>query len=136
MNSIKCKNCGLKNFASENECKRCGSPFVSTKKRREKRPRSFSVWSFLLIAGALGLIYYFYSGVQATIDDVDSKESKRIASQPAERPVTPGLSRSQYDKQRSGHYGDAVKTSSSLKAHDERNKATEKMVQQLSNSAK
>ncbi|HVF30250.1 MAG TPA: hypothetical protein VNA22_04735 [Pyrinomonadaceae bacterium] len=135
MKSYKCKNCGLNYFPSDVECRRCGNSFVDAKKKKEKQPRSFSVLSLLMIAGVLGLVYYFYNGVQATTKQVNANEAQRMASQPAERPAQPGLSRTKYDQQRSGHYGDAVKTSPSIKAHEQRSKDTEKAIQQISNSS-
>ena len=134
MNSIKCKNCGLKNFSSDVECRRCGHPFMEVKKKKVRRPSRFSVWSFLPIVVALGFVYYFYSGVQGTMEEINANEAQRIATQPAERPSSPGLSRTKYDQQRSGHYGEAVKNSQSLKAHEQRTKDTEKAIQQISNS--
>lgn len=134
MNSIKCNNCGLKNFASDIECRRCGFSFVQAAlKKRQRPPRRFSIWSLLMIAGVLGVVYYFYSGVQTSVDEITASEAKRVASQPAAQP-TQGLSRTQHDQQRAGHYGDAVKNSQSLNAHQKRVEETEKTVQQLSNS--
>ncbi|HEX6125608.1 MAG TPA: hypothetical protein VFZ23_09585 [Pyrinomonadaceae bacterium] len=136
MKSIKCKSCGLTNFPSDTECRRCGYSFVpsSANKRNDKRPRSFSIWSLVMVAIVVGIAYYLYTGVQRSVDEINANEAKRVASQPEERPATPGLSRSEYDRQRSGHYGDAVKNSSSLKAHEQRTRETEKTIQQISNS--
>ena len=135
MNSIKCKSCGLKNFSSDVECRRCGHSFViEQKKKAQRSPRGFSVWSLLMIAFVLGLVYYFYNGVQGTMEEINANEVQRIASQPKERPATPGLSRSEYDRQRAGSYGDAVKNSPSLGAHNQHIKETEKAMQQVSNS--
>jgi|SRR5687768_11049441 len=136
MNSIKCKNCGLNNFASETECGRCGYSFVrsASEKKRDKTPRSFSLMTPLMIALAAGAVYYFYTGVQSSVDEVNANEAKRAASQPAERPATPGLSRTQYDQQRSGHYGNAVANSASLQAHQKHIDETQKIMQQVSNS--
>lgn len=134
MNSIKCKNCGLKNFPTDVECRRCGQPCVEKKKKEHRRPSRFSIWSVLMIAFVLGLVYYFYNGVRGTMEEINANEAERIASQPKERPATPGLSRSQYDRQRAGSYGDAVKNSPSLGAHNEHIKETEKAMQQVSNS--
>jgi ribosomal protein L37E len=135
MNSIKCKSCGLKNFPSDFECRRCGHSFVVEQKKSAQRPpRRFSVFSLLVIVFVLGLVYYFYNGVQGTMGEINSNEAKRVQSQPKERPATPGLSRSEYDRQRSGHYGDAVKNSPSLEAHKAHIKETEKAMQQVSNS--
>ncbi len=136
MNSIKCKSCGLKNFSSDVECRRCGHSFVIDQKKKAQRPpRRFSIWSVLMIAFVLGLVYYFYDGVQGTMEGINANDAKRVQSQPKERPATPGLSRSEHDRGRSGHYGDAVKDSQSLKAHDQRSKDTEKAIQQISNSS-
>jgi hypothetical protein len=81
-----------------------------------------------------GLAYYFYSGTQSSIQKVNADDVKRAASQPAERPVTPGLSRTQYDQQKAGTYGDAVKNSSSLSAHQQHINDSQKMMQQISNN--
>ena len=136
MNSVKCQSCGLTNFSSEVECRRCGFQFGGSKKTKtEKPPRSFSYSTLVLVAAVAGLAYYFFGGVTESVDEVNAKEAKRVASQPDERPATPGLSRTEYDRQRSGHYGDAVKNSPSLNAHQQRVKDTEKAVQQISNSS-
>lgn len=136
MNSIKCNNCGLKNFSSDCECRRCGQSFVvEQKKKAQRSPRRFSIWSVLMIAFVLGLVYYFYDGVRGTMEEINKNDVKRVKSQPKERPATPGLSRSEYDRQRAGHYGDAVKNSQSLEAHNQHIKETEKAMQQVSNSS-
>ena len=87
-----------------------------------------------MIAAVLAVVYYFYSGVQTSVDQISADESKRVASQPAPKPEQQGLSRTQYDQQRAGTYADAVRNSSSLNAHQQRVQDTEKAVQQLSNS--
>ena len=100
MNSVKCQNCGLTNFSSEIECRRCGFQFHGPKKSKaEKPPRSFSFSTLVLVAGAAGLAYYFFGGVSKSVDEVNAEEAKRVTSQPVERPATPGLSRTQYDRQ-------------------------------------
>lgn len=135
MNSIKCKSCGLKNFASEADCVRCGFSFLkSSKAKTEKSPRSFSFGTLLFIAIVGAIAYYVYSGTQTSVERINANEAKRVASQPAERPVPPGLSRSEYDRKKSMTYGEAVKNSSSLNAHQQHINETEKTMQQISNS--
>src|SRR5215203_2553172 len=98
MNSIKCKNCGLSNFPMDVECRRCGYSFLKTPKtKKEKTPSRFSLSSLLMIAVVVGLVYYFYSGTQDSVAKVKAEDEKRVASQPAEKHVTPGLSRTQQD---------------------------------------
>ena len=87
-----------------------------------------------MIALVVGVVYYFYNGVQTSMDEIQASEMKRVASQPSPQ-ASPGLSRTQYDQQRTGHYGDAVKNSDSLKAHQKRVEDTEKAVQQISNTS-
>ena len=87
-----------------------------------------------MIGLVLGLVYYFYSGVEGTMEEIEASEAKRIQSQAKQRPAA-GLSRSEQDRQRSGHYGDAVKNSPSLGAHNQHIKDTEKAMQQVSNSS-
>jgi uncharacterized protein HemX len=136
MNSIKCQSCGLTNFSSQIECRRCGYGFTSvgSKKAVGKRPRSFSLSSLLLLAAAGGLVYYVFKGTEQSMDEINANEAKRVAAQPAERPAA-GLSRTQYDQQRAGHYGNAVANSPSLGAHQKHIDETQKAMQQVSNSS-
>ena len=134
MNSIKCKSCGLTNFPTDTECRRCGNSFLKSQKaKKEKTPTRFSVWSLLLIALFAALGYYVYTGTLTSMDKVNTTEAKRAASQPAERPMAPGLSRSEYDRQKSQTYGDAVRGSQSLSDHNKHIQQTEKTMQQISN---
>ena len=131
MNSIKCKNCGLNNFSVESECRRCGQSFTQPRRKKAgKRPRRFGITSLLMIAAVLGVVYYFYTGVQSSMAEIDAAEAKRVASQPELKPEQKGLSRSQSDQQRSGAYGNAVKNSPSLNAHQKHIQETEKAMEQ------
>src|SRR4030095_8964577 len=134
MNSIKCKNCGLTNFPNDPECRRCGNSFLkSPKAKKEKTPTRFSVWTLLLLAFFTALAYYVYTGTLQSMEQVNTNEAKRTASQPAERPVAPGLSRSEYDKQKTQTYAGAVRDSQSLADHNKHIQETEKVMQQISN---
>ena len=133
MSSIRCKNCGLTNFAHEDTCRRCRSSLVrQTNKSKQKRPRRFSIWSFVIIAVVAGFAYYAYYGVQKSADEVYANEMKRIEQQKTDK--TAGLSRSEYEKQRTGTYGSAIQNSNSLAAHTQHVKDTEKLMQTASNS--
>lgn len=135
MNSVKCNNCGLKNFSSEVECRRCGQSFLKTAKAKaEKSPRSFSFGKWIMIALLAGVAYYIYNGTRSSVEQVNANDAKRVESQPVQQPATQGLSRSEYDKQRSMTYGQAVKNSSSLSAHQDRIDQTAKAMQQISNT--
>lgn len=134
MNSIKCKNCGLSNFSSDVECRRCGFSFTKPGKTKgEKSPGGFSLWSLLLLALLGGVAYYVYTGTQTSVKEVNANESKRVASQPSERPAAAGLSRTEYDRQKSQTYGEAVRGSQSLADHNKHIQQTEKTMQQISN---
>ena len=133
MKSIKCKNCGLSNFPSDLGCRRCGFSFVKTQKpKKEKTPSSFSILTLapLFVIGAVA--YYFFAGTAESVDKVNANEAKRVASQPDERPLLPGASRTEYDRQRSQSYGDAVRGSKSLADHNKHVQETEKTMQQIS----
>ncbi len=86
-----------------------------------------------MLALLAGVVYYFYAGTQASVDKVNANDAKRAASQPAERPVAPGLSRSEYDKRKTQTYADAVRGSQSLNDHNKHIQQTEKAMQQISN---
>lgn len=134
MNSIKCKNCGLSNFSTETECRRCGYSFTKAASLKVGRsPSRFSISSLLMLALLAGVAYYVYTGMQTSVQQVNANEAKRAASQPAERPAAPGLSRSEYDKQKTQTYADAVRNSRSLTENNKHIQQTEQVLQQVSN---
>lgn len=135
MNSIKCKNCGLSNFPTEYQCRRCGYSFVASQKPNTEPKRKFSVWSLLMVVGLLAVVYYFYSGVGQSMTEVNANDAKRVAEQPAERPLAPGVSRQKYDQTRARQHGDLVSNSAALQAHQKHIDDTQKLMQQASNSA-
>src|SRR5688500_12701622 len=110
MNSIKCKNCGLSNFGHEDACRRCSILFGYNSIESPK-PRRFSFTSLLFVAFFAGLAYYVYYGMQKSADHVYASEMKRIAQQKADN--TAGLSRNEYEKQRTANFGSAIKNSNS-----------------------
>jgi hypothetical protein len=136
MNSIKCNSCGLKNFSSDLQCRRCGLFLEQafTPRATTVRPRRFSIWSVLMIALVGGVFYYFYVGIQASVEEVGQSEQRRLSKQAPAAPGTPGLSRTKADQQRAGSYGAAVANSESLGAHNQHIKDTEKAMQQVSGS--
>jgi hypothetical protein len=83
------------------------------------------------IVGALA--YYLFTGTEESIKKVAADDVKRVGSQPAERPLAPGLSRSEYDRQKSQTYGDAVRGSQGLAEHNKHIQQTEKAMQQVTN---
>ena len=130
MSSKKCKHCGLPNFPHEDACQRCGELFMRNK-GRGPRPR-FSFGSLLIVACVGGFAYYAYYGLQKSADDVYAGEAKRLAEQKKDK--TAGLSRSEYEKQRTGTFGSAVKSSNSLSAHNEHIAETQKAMEAASNA--
>ena len=83
-----------------------------------------------MLAGALAVVYYFYSGVRPSVEDVNAEANR--AAHPPGRPEPQGLSRTEYDRQRAGSYGTAVRESNSLAQHDQHVRDTEKAMQQAS----
>ena len=82
-----------------------------------------------MLALVAGVAYYIYTSFFASTADVTRGDAKQATSNPGA-----GLSRTEHDKQRSGHYGNAVANSASLKAHQQNIDRTEKAIQQISNS--
>src|SRR6186713_1077575 len=118
MNSIKCKNCGLSNFASDFECRRCGFALLSApKSKKEKRPRSWSLGTLLMITIIGGLAYYVFTGTEESIKQVTNEQNNRGGAKPAERPLAPGSTRNEYDRQKTQTYAGAVRDSKSLSDH-------------------
>lgn len=132
MNSIKCTNCGLSNFSSETECRRCGNQFFQSS-QTNKTPRRWPFATLAILAVAAGGLYYIFSGMQQSVSEVNANDAKRVASQPTQQPT--GLSRTEYDRQRAGQYGNAIKDNPSFAAQQKHNEETQKIMQQASNSS-
>ena len=60
------------------------------------------------------------------MDQIQGSEANRIATQPKAEPA--GLSRTEYDRQRSGQYGNAMKHNPDLAAANNRTAETEKLM--------
>jgi hypothetical protein len=134
MNVLKCKNCGLSNFPSDFECRRCGfSLLQSGKPKKEKNPRSWSLGTLLMITIIGALAYYVFTGTEESIKQVTAEQTNAAVSKPAERPFAPGASRTEYDRQKTQTYAGAVRESQSLADHDKHIQETEKTMQQITN---
>ena len=85
MNSLKCVNCGLSNFSTALECRRCGKLLYRPTDRiaSQKPPRRNSLISLLIFTALAAGGYYIYIGVKASVDQVSSSDTKRVAAQPA-----------------------------------------------------
>lgn len=116
------------------ECRRCANPLFTTAKQSGKAPSRFSFLSILILAAVAGGIYYFFVGMQESVSEVNANDANRVASQPAPQPTQPGLSRTEYDRQRAGNVGDAIRNNPSLEEHKKRTEETQKLIQQASNS--
>lgn len=132
MNSTKCPKCGLANFASDLECRRCRTLLFQTKSGR--RPR-FPLVALLVLAGVAAAFYYMFLGVQDSVEKVNSSEVNRVAAQPANQPDA-GLSRTEHDRQRSQRVANAVGASSGLSEHSNRTQETQKAIDQLANASR
>ena len=134
MKSIKCKNCGLNNFPTDVECRRCGFSFLNASKpKKEKAPRRYSLGTLLMVTIVGALAYYVFTGTEDSIKKVTAEETNRADSKPAERPLAPGLSRSEYDRQKTQTYSEAVRNSQSLADHNKHIQQTEKVMQDITN---
>jgi len=132
MSSVKCKNCGLINFANEEICRRCESSLNSPLKigsgRKDQPPRSFSFLKLDVIVGVIGAAYYFYSGSQASTQG--NKANSQATPQPA------GLSRTKYDQQRAGNFANNIKENPSFEAKRQHDEETQKLMNQVSNTSR
>ena len=131
MSSVKCRNCGLINFSTEESCRRCGNSFIEPlRSTQEKPPRSFSFVKLLVIAAVAVAAYYIYSSFSTPKGGATSVPPQtNTATQPA------GLSRTQYDQQRAGNFANNLKDSPSLAAQRQRDAETKKMMEQASGSS-
>lgn len=133
MNSIKCRNCGLNNFSTESECRRCKQTFIQAAGRSNTgSKRGIPIYPLIFLAIVGGAGYYFYSGVDQNVQQINANEANRLAEQ--KNDPTTGLSRTQYDKHRSGQYGNAIKSNPSFEAQRKQAEETQKAMQAVSNS--
>ena len=86
-----------------------------------------------MIAIVVGIVYYFYNGVQTSMKELEIEDQKRLATQSKSQPA--GLSRSQAEQQRTGTYGNLVSNSQSLKQHQKHIDETQKAMNQVSNQS-
>jgi len=127
MSSIKCKNCGLTNFAHAEVCARCRNPFdQGTKPKKQKAPRSFSYVTLFVFAAVAVLVYYMIGGFQTSMNQINANEANRVASE--RKDPDAGLSRTEYDKKRAGQYGSAIQNSNSLSENQKHNEDIQKMM--------
>jgi ribosomal protein L40E len=133
MSSIKCKSCGLTNFASETQCRRCGDAFLRSP-QREKAPRSFSLTSLLIPAVAAVGFYYVFVGSGSSAGEIPVNGANRTASQPVQ-PEPSGETRMVLDRQRANHIGNTMNLNPSLDAHQKRVADSQKMMEQITNSS-
>lgn len=131
MNSAKCRKCGLANFATERECKRCGNLLFSEARGPGSRPR-FQLGTVLIFAG-IAALGYFFIGSHGSAVKVGTVDANPVAAQPSRQPEA-ALSRAEYDSQRSQYVANAVGVSPGLTEHNNRTQQTEKTLDQLTNS--
>jgi hypothetical protein len=135
MRSAKCPNCGLANYSTDVECRRCGKLLYRPTDRvvTEKPPIRNSLITLLIFVALGAGGYYIYSEMQASVSKVGANEAKRVAAQPP--PQQPGSSRAVQDRERSQRVANAVGASNSLAAHEQRVRETENMMNNLTNSS-
>ena len=127
MSSIKCKYCGLANFADATICARCKTSLHRTATIKNRRgPRSFSYVTLLIVVAIAAGLYYLTDGFQKSMNEVNANEAKRVAAQPKNPDA--GLSRTEYDQKRSGQYGGAVQNSNSFSENQKHNEEIQKMM--------
>ena len=134
MRSAKCPHCGLANYSTDVECRRCGKLLYRPTDRvvTDKPPRRNALITLLIFVALGAGGSYIYSEMQASVSKVGANEAKRVAAQPAQQP---GSSRAVQDRERSQRVANAVGASNSLAAHEQRVRETENMMNNLTNSS-
>ncbi len=130
MPNSKCPGCGLVNTASDKFCRRCEAEiYVYKGKTRDKGPgdaarRSSPLWTLLIITLIGAGAWYLYKGVERSFGQV--QDVNGVAQQPKANPAP--LSRTQYDQQRAGQYGNAVQGSQGLNASQQHTNEINKLM--------
>ncbi|MGD9630071.1 MAG: hypothetical protein AB7V18_12580 [Pyrinomonadaceae bacterium] len=135
MRSAKCPHCGLANYSTDVECRRCGKLLYRPTDRvvTDRPPRRNALISLLIFAALAVGGYYIYTGMRSAITHVGENETKRVAAQPKTPAQQNGLSRADDDRQRAQRVANAVNISPALAEHQKRVQETERMVNQTSN---
>lgn len=131
-NSAKCPKCGLTNFATDLECRRCGASFVQKAGSPGSRPK-VSIVALVIFAGVAAAFYYIFIGVRGSVDTVNSTEANRVGAQPV-LPPDAGRSRAEYDRYRTQTVANAVGAAPGLAEHNNRTQQTDKALDQMTNS--
>ena len=135
MNSVKCPNCGLSNFSTDVECRRCHKLLYRPTDRvvSQKPPRRNTLISLLIFTAIAAAGYYIYTGMKASVNKVSMSEVNRVATQRKNQPDA-GLSRAEADRQKSQRVANYVGASSGLNEHANRTQQTQQTIDQLTNS--
>ena len=132
MNSLRCKKCGMANFATEVNCRRCSAQLVSDQPRKkQKRPRRFSIISLAIYAALIYGGYYLYQDAKRSIEEVNNNDAYRVSTQAPQKQRS-GFSRTEQDRQRASNFGNAVKESPSLAAKRAEEEQTQRAIKQAS----
>ena len=135
MNSIKCRKCGLANFVSDPQCRRCSAQlYTGTPLKKEKRPRRFSVISLAVYAALAYGGFHLYQEAMASIKDVTRNDAIRAGSQVPQRSQQAGFSRAEQDRQRASQFGNNLKDNPSFQAKRKQEEETQKAMQQASDA--
>ena len=136
MTSIKCTSCGLTNFATEEQCKRCGAilgfgDFAATRES-SAMPRRISLGKpILLVVFAFGG-YYVYSNYLST----PAKPKPKAENATKMSDIEPSQqTRSEMEKERTKRIATAVGAAPGLNAHETRTKETDRLMNSVSNTA-
>jgi hypothetical protein len=86
----------------------------------------------LIVVVLFGAGYYFYTGVDDKVEQINTNEAHRITVQKPDD--SKGLSRTEYDRRRAANVGDAIKQNPGLEAQTKQQEETQRIMQQVSNS--
>lgn len=133
MKSLRCPSCGLVNFETAAECRRCKRVFGTTVgKHANRTPRRFSLFSIAAIALAGYAVYYLYGNSDRVAGGPPPTAAGPVINTPTPLPV--GLTRSEQDRARAKNFKNAVADSPALNEHKKHIEETQKTMQALSNS--
>ncbi len=136
MNSIRCSNCGLTNFATEEQCKRCGGFLgfndAPVAKETSGMPVRFSLAKLIVIpALAFGGYYIYANYLSSPTPPMPQMQNASTISDI--KPTQQTLS--DIDRQKSQRIANAVGVAPGLNAHDQRTKETDRIMNSVSNTA-
>jgi hypothetical protein len=97
--------------------------------QKKTEPRKAASWLYYLLALTLigSAVWYVFTGFENSYTQVEKNETKRLAGQSNSQPAE--QTRSQFERQQTGHYSSALQNSNGLAQSQKHNDEVKKLME-------